>query len=141
VSAIAPKATANGPRITVLGPFPPGVTPVQTAYELPYGGDTARLIQQWPAAIEQTTVMVQQIGGLRIASPQLTAKQDITDQGQALILGTGPGLAAGQALTLEIAGLPHHPEWPRDLALALAGLIVAAGLWGAFGPAPRTRAA
>jgi hypothetical protein len=134
-----PTATANGPRITVLGPFAPGVTPVQAAYELPYSGATARLKQTWPAALQQLTVMVQQIGGLSIASPQFTAKRDINDQGQALILGTGPGLAAGQAVSLEISGLPHRPEWPRNLALALAGAIVAAGLWGAYGGARRTR--
>lgn len=135
-----PKATANGPRITVLGPFQPGVTQVQAAYELPYSGGTARFTQKWPAQLEQLNVMVQQIGGLSIASPQLSAKRDINDQGQALILGTGPGLAAGQALSLEISGLPHHPEWPRNLALALAGVIVAAGLWGAY-VKPRVRAA
>ncbi len=135
-----PKATANGPRITVLGPFPPGVTPVQAAYELPYSGATAHFTQRWPAQLEQLTVMVQQIGGLSIDSPQLSAKRDISDQGQAVILGTGPGLAAGQALSLEISGLPHHPEWPRNLALAMAGVIVAAGLWGAFGR-PRARVA
>jgi hypothetical protein len=132
-----PQATANGPRITVVGPFAPGVTSVQAAYELPYSGPTASLTQTWPAAMEQTIVMVQQIGGLTVTSPQLTAKQDINDQGQALIIGRGPGLAAGQSLSVEIAGLPHHPSWPRNLALALAGLIMAAGFWGALGPSGR----
>jgi hypothetical protein len=137
-----PKATANGARITVLGPFPPGVTKVQTAYELPYGGAVARLTQRWPVALQQMTVVVQQIGGLSLASPQLSATKDVTDdQGRALILGTGPGLAAGQALTLDISGLPHHAEWPRNLALALAGVIVAAGFWGAYGKTPRARVA
>jgi len=134
-----PKATANGPRITVLGPFPPGVTPVQAAYELPYSGATAQLTQTWPAQLEQLTVMVQQIGGLSIDSPQLSATRDVNDQGQALILGTGPGLAAGQALKLEISGLPHHAAWPRNLALAMAGVIIATGLWGAYSR-PRARA-
>jgi len=134
-----PKATASGPRITVLGPFSPGVTQVLAAYELPYNGATATLTQRWPVQLEQVTVLVQQIGGLSIASPQLGATRDINDQGQALIVGTGPGLSAGQALTLEISGLPHHALWPRNLALALAGVIVATGLWGAFGrPHART---
>jgi len=132
-----PQATANGPRITIVGPFAPGMTPVQAAFELPYSGGTVTLTQKWPAAMEQTIVMVQQIGGLTVTSPQLTAKQDITDQGQAIILGRGPALAAGQALSLEIAGLPHHPVWPRNLALALVGLIMAAGFWGALGPGSR----
>lgn len=137
----APNATANGPRITVPGPFPPGVTSVQAAYELPYSGGTAKLVQVWPAALQQLNVMVQQLGGLSISSPQFTATRDVNDQGQALILGTGPGLAAGQALTLEISGLPHHAAWPRNLALGMASAIIAAGLWGAFARAPRRQPA
>ena len=136
-----PKATANGPRITVLGPFPPGVTAVQAAYELPYSGATATITQVWPAALQQMNVMVQQIGGLSISSPQFTATRDVNDQGQAVILGTGPGLASGQALTLEISGLPHHATWPRNLALGMASAIIAAGLWGAFARGPRRQAA
>jgi hypothetical protein len=136
-----PKATANGPRITILGPFAPGITSVQAAFELPYSGGTARIDQKMPAALEQVTVVVQQIGGLTLASPQLAAKREVNDQGQALILGTGPGLAAGQALTLEISGLPHRASWPKNLALALAGLIAAAGLWSAITAAPRRAAA
>ena len=137
----SPQATANGPRITVLGPFAPGVTSVEAAYELPYSGDTASIDQKWPAALERVTVMVQQRGGYSIRSPQLTAKQDINDQGQALILGTGPALGAGQSLQLDISGLPHHATWPRNLALTLAGVIVAAGFWGVFTASPRRRAA
>jgi hypothetical protein len=136
-----PKATANGPRITVLGPFPPGTTPVQVAYVLPYSGANARLDQTWPAALPQLTVIVQQIGGLSIASPQISQKQDVNDQGQALILGHGPGIAAGQALQLEISGLPHHATWPRNVALSLAAVIGAAGIWGAATAGSRRRAA
>jgi hypothetical protein len=114
---------------------------VQAAYELPYTGAVARIDQRWPAALPQLTILVQQIGGLSISSPQLSSKQDILDQGQALILGTGPGLAAGQSLSLEISGLPHHARWPRTLALSLAGVIMAAGIWAATTARPRRRAA
>lgn len=137
----SPQATANGPRLTVTGPFAPGVTSVEAAYELPYPGGTARIEQRWPAALPQLTVMMQQVGGVKISSPQFTSNQDVNDQGQALILATGPGLAQGQTLSMEISGLPHYPTWPRNLALALAGLLVAAGVWGAFTAAPRRRLA
>jgi RNA polymerase subunit RPABC4/transcription elongation factor Spt4 len=137
----SPKATANGPRITVTGPFAPGVTAVQAAYELPYSGAVARVDQRWPAALQQVTILVQQIGGLSVSSPQVAAKRDVNDQGQALILATGPGLAAGQSMTIEISGLPHHATWPRTLALSLAGLIAAAGIWGAVTANPRRRIA
>lgn len=137
----SPQATANGPRLTMTGPFAPGVTSAQVAYQLPYRGGTARIEQKMPAAWQQATVIVQQLGGLSLASPQLPSTQDVNDQGQALIVGSGPGLAAGQSLTIEISGLPHRAVWPKNLALALAGLFVAAGLWSALTAAPRRAAA
>jgi hypothetical protein len=133
----SPQATANGPRLTITGPFSPGVTAVEAAYELPYSGRTARIEQTMPAAWPQVTVIVQQLGGWAIASPQLSSKQDVTSDGRPLILGSGPGLAAGQTFTLDISGLPNRAVWPRNLALALAAVIVAAGLWGALTAAPR----
>jgi len=136
IEGSSPQATANGPRITITGPFAPGTTVVQAAYELPYRGGTARFEQRWPVALPQLTVMVLQVGGLTLKSPQLSATRDVLDQGQALILGSGPGVAAGQSISIEITGLPYAAEWPRQLALALAGIIMAAGFWGAF-TAPR----
>ena len=135
------RATANGPRITVLGPFAPGPTNLQIAYELPYSGDTAHLVQRWPAAVEQTTVLVLQTGTLAISSPQLATSREMSDQGQRVIVGGGPGLAAGQTLELQISGLPHHARWPRIVALTLAGIIALAGLWAAATPRPRRAAA
>jgi hypothetical protein len=51
------------------------------------------------------------------------------------VVGTGPRLAAGQPLTLELSGLPHQSRFPVYFALALAGAIVAGGAWLAFAPA------
>ncbi len=141
IEGSSPQATANGPRITVTGPFASGITAVQAAFELPYSGAVARIDQRWPAALQQVTILVQQIGGLSVASPQIAAKQDITDQGQAIILATGPAIPAGQSLGFEISGLPHHATWPRTVALSLAGIIVLAGIWGAATANPRRRAA
>jgi hypothetical protein len=141
IEGSSPQATANGPRITVTGPFPSGTTAVQAAFELPYTGAVARIDQRWPAALQQVTILVQQIGGLAVSSPQIAAKQDIVDQGQAIILATGPPIAAGQSLGFEISGLPHHATWPRTVALSLAGIIMLAGIWGAATANPRRRAA
>ncbi len=132
-----PQALANGPRVTVTGPFAPGTTSFQVAYELPYSGPTARIEQVWPAALEQLNLLVVQIGGLTVRSPQLASMRDVLDQGQPLIVGNGPAIAAGAALVLEIDGLPYHPVWPRNTALALAVAITAAGLWAAFVPGGR----
>lgn len=129
-----PQALANGPRVTVTGPFAPGSTPVQLAYELPYSGPTARLDQVWPVTLQQLNVFVLQVGGLSVSSPQLSQSREVVDQGQALIVGMGPAIQAGQSLALEIAGLPYHPVWPRNTALALAAVIAAAGIWAAVFP-------
>jgi hypothetical protein len=129
-----PRATANGPRVTVTGPFASGVTSVRAAYELPYNGPVASFEQRWPAALQQLTILVLQIGGLQISSPQIAAQRDIQNEGQSLILATGPSIPAGESLTLSISGLPHHARWPRWLALSLAGLLVVAGIWGAATP-------
>jgi len=135
----SPQATANGPRITVTGPFAPGVTPVQVGYTLPYSGGKAHLNQQMPAALQQVNVLVQQLGGFTVRSPQLTGTREVqSEQGQTLILGAGPALSQGQTLAIEITGLPHRPTWPRNLALALAVIFMGAGLWAAV-TAPRRR--
>jgi hypothetical protein len=135
------QATANGPRVTVTGPFAPGVTPIEFAYVLPYRGDTARLVQHWPAALQQTTVFVYQPGGLTIASPQLSQTREVRDQGETVIVGSGAAIPAGQPLELEIRGLPSRVEWPRYLALSIAGVITLAGLWAAATARPRPRTA
>ena len=131
------QATVNGPRITVTGPFPPGATPVNVGFELPYSGGTAHYRQVWPVALQQVNVLAMQVGTLDISSPQLPNKRQLEDQGQALIFGNGPAIAAGGELAIEITGLPHHAVWPRYLALSLAGVIVIAGVWTAFGPGGR----
>jgi hypothetical protein len=53
-------------------------------------------------------------------------------QGETFIVGKGPAVAAGQALTFTFKGLPHHAVWPRNVALGLAVLILAAGVWGSM---------
>lgn len=135
-----PQATANGPRITVTGPFAPGVTQVEAAYTLPNSSGTAVILQKVPAALEQLNVVVQQLGGFSVHSAQLSVTRDVTgDQGQALIVGTGPSLAAGQSFAIEISGLPHRPAWPRNLALGLMAVIIAAGAWSAITAPARGR--
>jgi hypothetical protein len=137
----APAATVKGSRLTVTGPFPPGSTSAQVAFELPYDGGTARVEQLWPAAVSQVTVLVAQTGELGLQSTQLTTKQVMNDQNLPVIFGSGPALQAGKTLTFEITGLAHHARWPRYVALTLSGLILSAGLWAAFGPASRRRVA
>jgi hypothetical protein len=134
------QATASGSHVIVTGPFAPGITPVQVAYQLPHSGPSVRLEQRWPAALQATTVIVTKVWNMDAMSPQFQSKENRTQDGQAFILGLGPAIAAGQSLVVDITGLPHQPRWPRFLALSLAGVILAVGTWAAvFVPARRSR--
>jgi hypothetical protein len=127
------QATANGPRVTVTGPFQPGTTPVRFAYLLPYSGSRLRIAQRLPVALEMVAVIVEQRGGLRVRSPHIERIEEMTASGRRFLVGGGRGLAAGAVLDLTLEGLPHPPAWPRLLALGLAGLVVVWGVGLAFG--------
>lgn len=135
----SPQGSANGPRIIVTGPFQPGATLVQTAYELPYSGPTVRLEQVWPATLQQLTLIVEQQGALEIASPQISGRSMMTGQAKPFISATGPAIQSGQPLTLDISGLPHHAVWPRWVALTLGVGFVSWGLWVAMTAPTRRR--
>jgi hypothetical protein len=48
------------------------------------------------------------------------------------VLAAGPALKAGQGFEFDVTGIPHHPVWPRNVALALALMLLAAGAWAAL---------
>jgi hypothetical protein len=133
------QATVNGPRVVVRGPFAPGTTRVNVRFELPFSGPVARIEQRFPAPLEQVIVFALKTGDLDLRSPHLTQQRVVVEQGQPLIVGSGPGLGAGETLAIDIVGLPYHAAWPRYVALATAGVIVALGLWTGIAT-PRARA-
>jgi hypothetical protein len=53
-------------------------------------------------------------------------------------MAAGPTLKAGQTFAFDITGVPAHPTWPRNMALGLATLLLAAGAWGALRRGGRT---
>jgi hypothetical protein len=108
---------------------------VQIGFTLPYSGHELTIAQKFPAALERTNVIVEKVGDLHVtASPEFAKHGDVkAEDGTPFIVGNGGGVPAGQPLTLHITGLPNHSTWPRNLALALAGAIVLAGVWLAFG--------
>ena len=126
------QATVSGAHVTVTAPFAPGSTPVRVAFELPVQGGTVHLSSKLSAPLPHVIVIVGQSGGLDLASPQFTGKRELTDEGQRIIVATGPAMAAGQSIDFDITGVPHHAEWPRYLALSLAGTLMIAGIWGAI---------
>jgi hypothetical protein len=126
----SPQAVAQGPRVTVNGPFAPGVTSVQMACTMP-PGDEARIRLRLPAALDGVSVLAEKVGPMVLQSAQVQEIQEVTDTGKRLLVARGPALKAGDTLAVDLSGLPHHATWPRNLALALALLILAAGAWGA----------
>jgi hypothetical protein len=114
----------------VAGPFAPGVTNVEIAYSMP-PGERASIRQVLPVAMAQVSVMLEKVGPMVVASPQLTTIREAADGGRMFVVGMGPALAAGSVLSLDVSGLPHHPAWPRNTALALGLLTLAGGAWGA----------
>lgn len=138
----SPQSHVDGRSIVVHGPFAPGVTAVQAAFVMPISGPALAIDQAFPAPVQQPAFMVEKVPGLVVSSPQMAAVREMpADNGQVFVTGVGPSLGAGQALTINFAGLPHAATWPRTLALVLAVLILAGGAWAAVGAGRRGEAA
>lgn len=129
-------AAVHGDRVTITGPFPPGVTSLQVGYTLRYSGDAATINQSWPAAVEQVFVAAEKVGDLRLSSPQLPQQQEGESSGQKFVMGRGARLNTGQTLTLTLTGLPHYNHIVRNVGVGLAVLILAIGLWAGLTGAP-----
>jgi hypothetical protein len=126
----SPAATVSGDRVTVVGPFAPGATQVQVGFRLTLGRSTIAIEQTWPAALQQVTVGVEKLTGLSMTSPQFADTREVTSEnGTPFLIANGPALPAGGTLTIQLANIPSHSAVPRYTALALAGLILAAGAW------------
>ena len=138
-----PQARAVGTRVSVQGPFPPGVTALQVAFALPSGSGSIDISQLFPATLEHVAVIVRKGGQTRLSSPQLDRQQEAPMAGGVYIAGVGEQpVPRGQPVTISVSGLPHHSPVPRRIALALALAIVAVGAWMASRPVdPGARAA
>jgi hypothetical protein len=129
----APNAVSTKGRITVSGPFQPGNTIVQFAYSLPFRSDTLTVRQKLPAQMMQLTILAQKVGNMHLSSPQMNQHREMSAEGQSYILGRGPAVNAGDTVAFTLSGLPHEAVWPRNLALALAVVVLAAGAFAARG--------
>jgi hypothetical protein len=130
----SPLATLAANRLSIKGPFPPGHTFVQVAYELASADGTASVTQVFPANFEQLGIVVKKIGDVALSSPQIANQREMPAEGEMYIAGNGGTLAAGQPLQVELTGIPHHNAAPRWLAIGLAGAIVLFGVWASSKP-------
>jgi hypothetical protein len=126
----SPSASVEGNLVTIAGPFASGTTAVQVAYRLRSSSSDLTISQTWPAALPQVIVGVQKIGELRVSSPQIETTNDVrTDNGDLFVLGNGPAIPAGGAVTVTLSGLPAQSQVPRYAALALAASVIGLGIW------------
>jgi hypothetical protein len=129
------QATVRGETVRVTGPFAPGVTSLQIGFSLPDHGSSYALRQRFPAAFERPFVAVEKIGGMELRSRQLSNIENFTaDGGKVFLIGTGARLAADSELVVEVANMPAHDMVPRWIAVGMAALVLAAGLYIAFSP-------
>ena len=136
----SPQATVAGSRVIVTGPFASGVTSVQVGFQMPFTTSSITLEQKWPAPIEQVTVASQKLGALSFTSPQFSSVGEVKgDDGTPFLLASGPGIAAGGTLRMQVTGLPIHSPVARYVALGLALGIALLGVWLALPGAPGSR--
>ncbi len=126
----SPQATAAGAKVTVVGPFAPGVTNIQFAYSMPYSGGSLTVEQPMPVPLNRVIVLAQKLADMRLASAQMTEQREMAAEGQTYVVGQGPAVRAGERVSFSFTNLPHEALWPRYTAVALAVLILAAGWWG-----------
>jgi hypothetical protein len=131
IQGSSPLASSKGREVTVSGPFPPGTTAIQVAAEYPVGNGTVDISQTFPALLQQVIVIAKKAGNLKLVSNQFQRVEESVVEGTAVVLGIGRDVPPGQAFTMSVTGLPHHSTLPRNLALVLAALVVAAGVWAA----------
>jgi hypothetical protein len=132
--------TIAGNRVTVTGPFAPGVTSLQMGYSLRNVGPNYHFTQRMPVGLERVTVALQRIGSASMTSGQFQSTGDVkSESGTTFILGSGPALAAGSTLTIDLTGLPAHSQVPPYAALGIAAVIVACGGWLAYAGRPDER--
>jgi hypothetical protein len=62
--------------------------------------------------------------------------REAKSEGLTYIVGQGPAVKAGEMLTFNFTGLPRVSLWPRNLALALALIILAGGAWASVRGVP-----
>ena len=128
----SPQGRVSGRRVEIAGPFQPGNTVVQVAYTLPYGRASLEVEQPLPLRLMHVAVVAQKVGDMQLNSPQMPEQRTMPANGNLYIAGRGGEVPAGQPLRFAFSGLPHHATWPRDLALALAFLILVGGAWSTW---------
>ena len=132
------QATLRGRLVSIAGPFAPGSTPVQIAFGLGPAGSDRVITQVLPVTWARVEVMVTRLPGLSMTSPQFASTGEVPGDTHSFIVGTGAMLAPGTPLSVALAGLPSRSRAGRSVAIAVAILVLLAGVWGAATSTART---
>ena len=125
----------NGTQVAVKGPFAPGTTLLNLQYSLRLTGSTQTVAQSFPVLLQSTLVGVEKVGSLGLASSQFTSTAEVPgEQGSVFVVGRGGSLQPNTALTFTLSNLPVHSTTSRSVAMGLALLIAAVGVWLAMNP-------
>jgi len=127
----SPIARTKGAHVSLAGPVPPGKTIIQLVAEMPAETGTLDVTQTFPAQMDRLAVLVKKVGDTKLTSPTIERQQDFPNDGQVVIGGMGGVIPAGKPIELHLVDLPHHSPAPRYTALAIAGVVVLAGVWAA----------
>jgi hypothetical protein len=126
----SPATQVNGRRVTVVGPFASGSTPVRVGFSLPYSSPDLVVEQPLPIPLQQATVAAEKKGAISLSSPQLADVSDRRAQdGTAFTAGTATGLQPGTPLQFTLSHLPVRSQTPRYVALTLAIGLAVLGVW------------
>jgi hypothetical protein len=120
-----------GSRVTIPGPFAPGVTQVPIAFRIESWPADWTLDQRFPLPLDNIAVAAQKLTGMTLESPQATTVRETTFQGLPYLVAIGKGVAAGTPLTVTLRGLPHRSPIALYVALLVAVGLVVWGVWAA----------
>ncbi len=145
-----PQLSPDGPKqlgvaggqLVWKGLVPSGENNVAVMFALPTSGAAVALHQKMTVDLDGQAMIVEHLPGLEVKGDGLT-QEERPMSGRTFWLVRGPGVKAGGAIDLRIAGLPQASTLARDLAAALAALIALWGLvraWSRNAPAtPRAK--
>jgi hypothetical protein len=123
------QVSIAGTRVSIAGPYAPGVTQVPIAFRIESWPADWTLQQRFPLPLENVAVAAQKLAGMTVESPRATTVRETSFQGLPYFVAIGNGLAAGTPLTVTLRGLPHRSQTPLYLALGVALGLVGWGMW------------
>jgi hypothetical protein len=124
------QVDVDGTKVTVHGPFAPGTTSVNLQFSLRYTDATQTIVQSFPVQLQRAVVGIEKVGSLSMSSPQFSSVAEVPgERGSVFVLGNGGALPPGTPLTVTLSNLPVHSRIGSYVALTLALLIGAAGVW------------